>query len=707
MFRRFGSKIYFSFRAAVILLFISLVLQHAHAADALPSLKELLDLPLQDLLDVRVSVASRFSESLLETGSTTSLIDRAQWQSLGARRFKDALDMQPGIIVLPNAFASEPVYIRGFAERYNTNGVATLLDGVSLNLLEGSAQFTRQNVNLGTLDRIEVIRGPGSSLYGDGAFHGVLDLHSFESKNNVALFDIDYAGNGFSDSAINYSHGFGHNRVNFALANSGQTAQHLRYEYIDSSNNIANSERNFIFNTTTLIFKWNFQQSQHIHWYANLYWDDNRYDSFYGLGTTKDVLGATVAADDTGGVDSKFAMLQLGSNVQLSGKRIVELRLYTNKSTREFRQKVAHNNGSTFIGIGDLYGDGRNGEINTGQNITLKQERIGNFRWSMDISHKLSRMGDYYNTQIDNAGNYWTSPAGAGSITFNRARLAFSGFRRHTSGLGVDSTGYLANDKLLLKLGGRYDHYSDFGSVFSPRLGAILRHNDGQSYNLHYGRAYRAPSSGEIKGFSNSGENPNLGAETIDTFELAFNKQSTHFLQEYTLFKSFWRNAITYVFQFGSSYYDNSGLSSAYGGEASWTYQKKDWRWHANTSYVRSRNNQMLTNYVAFPKWIINASVSHLDPASKTRWKISNRIHLGAVEGQYEADAMPYPRQLKDYWRADFHVSRPWNKQASMSFDIRNLFDRKNFLPSVQDHPSSFGAPDEERSLKVGMHFVW
>jgi len=686
-----------------LILFLSSGLADTHTPS---SLQELLNLPLQDLVNIRISVASRFSESTLETGSTASVIARAQWRTLGARRFKDALDNQPGIIVLPNWFGSEPVYIRGYTDHNNTNGVATLLDGVALNLLEGSAQFTRQNVNLGVLDRIEVIRGPGSSLYGDTAFHGVLDLHTFESKNDVALFDVDYAGNGFSDSAINYSHGLGRSRFNFALANSAQTAQNQRYEYIDSSGNLASSERDLIFNTTTLVFKWNTAISQNINSFANIYVDDNRYDDFYARGTTPNANPfdpSSVGADDTGGVDAQLGIFQLGAELNLENKRQLNLKFYRSTSKRVFKMSIAHDNGhilgssAPFEGIGILRGEGA--EYSSGFNATLKQDRVSNFRWSIDASTKRFHMGEYSNMQTDANGNYWVNPAG---IAFNPRRLAFSDFKRQSSGIGIDTTTYLSDDSVLVKLGGRYDRYSDFGNVFVPRAGAIYLVNKTQSIKLNYGRAFRAPSAGELKGFANTQDNPELVAEKIDTIELSLNSQSNTLITEFTVFKSYWRDAITSVFP----KYDNSGLSSAYGVESNMTYQYADWQYMANASYVRSRNDSLLIEYVAFPRWIINAGVSHTDKLSKSHWQINNRVHIGAREGQIQA-SLPHPDLLKDYWRTDFHYSLPWHDGANMTFDIRNMFNRKNFLPSIQEEPSTFGLPDEERSVKIGMHLLW
>jgi len=352
-----------------------------------------------------------------------------------------------------------------------------------------------------------------------------------------------------------------------------------------------------------------------------------------------------------------------------------------------------------FVGIGHLKGDS-SGEYSSGIKITLKQHRINNFRWSMDISSKRTHMGEYTNTQSDENGDIWVSPS---AIVFDQRRLAFSDFVRSSSGIGLDSTSYMFGDTLLLKLGGRFDHYNDFGTVFSPRAGTIYRLDNNRSYKINFGRAFRAPSAGELKGYSNSAENPNLGAEIIDTVEVSFNSQRKTLVQEYTLFRNYWRDAITY----SNGMYDNSGLSSAYGAEGSVTYQVNHWQLLTTLSYIRSHNDQTHTEYVAFPKWIINTAWSYMDQSDKTHWQISNRIHLGAREGQINSVSLPNPEPLKDYWRIDCHVSRPWNPQASISLDIRNIFNRKNFLPSVQDAPSSGGLPDEERSIKIGMQFVW
>jgi iron complex outermembrane receptor protein len=73
-------------------------------------------------------------------------------------------------------------------------------------------------------------------------------------------------------------------------------------------------------------------------------------------------------------------------------------------------------------------------------------------------------------------------------------------------------------DELRLTLGGRYDHYSDFGGHFSPRIGLTWEYMKGYDIKLLYGHAFRAPNFNEII-FSTPGSE--LDPETVDTYEVS------------------------------------------------------------------------------------------------------------------------------------------------------------------------------------------
>jgi outer membrane receptor protein involved in Fe transport len=183
--------------------------------------------------------------------------------------------------------------------------------------------------------------------------------------------------------------------------------------------------------------------------------------------------------------------------------------------------------------------------------------------------------------------------------------------------------------------------------------------------------------------------------------------QTQRSLSEFVLFKSHWKDSIsttaTATPGFNSRYI-NAGDSKAHGAEASFTLQGDPWTVETNGSYVRSENTTFDQDYVAFPIWILNAGVGYQLAKYDTDFFVNMRAHLDAAEGQI-TDGYLDPADLKDYWRTDVHVAKRFSKQAKLTLDIRNLFDRKNFLPSIQINPSPGGIPDEERSFKVGISY--
>ncbi len=131
------------------------------------------------LPDVRVSVTSR--EQSLErvpwaVGVAGERVLRRAQPTVG---FEEGLTTIPGVYVAAryNYAVDSRVSIRGFGNRANfgLRGVRVLLDGIPQTLPDGQSQIT--NIELGTLDRVEVLRGSASALYGNGT-GGVLSFQS-------------------------------------------------------------------------------------------------------------------------------------------------------------------------------------------------------------------------------------------------------------------------------------------------------------------------------------------------------------------------------------------------------------------------------------------------------------------------------------------------------------------------------------------------
>ena len=137
---------------------------------------EVLDLPMTPLR--QVTAVSRLAENIEDAPSSVSIIDGAEIRAFGYPHIAEALRGTRGVY-LNNDRSYYSAGFRGLGEPNDYgNRVLILSDGQSLNdnLLNSSYIGPDGRQDLGDVDRIEVVRGPGSLLYGTGAFSGVVNL---------------------------------------------------------------------------------------------------------------------------------------------------------------------------------------------------------------------------------------------------------------------------------------------------------------------------------------------------------------------------------------------------------------------------------------------------------------------------------------------------------------------------------------------------
>ncbi|WP_240486659.1 TonB-dependent receptor domain-containing protein [Hyalangium minutum] len=166
----------------------------AASGSSKPSRSELEeDLALYSAEDT-LALATRHTESVTRVPAIAASFGREQIRALGARTVADVLDVVPGLTVSRDVQGNHRVAIRGLR---NDAEVLFLLNGHRLNnFFDGRALM---NLPVENLDRIEVIRGPGSSLYGAGAFLGVVNIVTDRSEGVRA----SASGGGFTERGQN------------------------------------------------------------------------------------------------------------------------------------------------------------------------------------------------------------------------------------------------------------------------------------------------------------------------------------------------------------------------------------------------------------------------------------------------------------------------------------------------------------------------
>lgn len=136
-------------------------------------------------LDKIVVTSSRFERQDYKVGSNVTVISQEQIQASNASSIPDLLKSAQGVNIYDNSTSKTAVIdIRGFGDTASRN-ILVLVNGRKVNAIDISGPDLEQ-IPLGAVERIEIIRGSGSVLYGDNAVGGVVNIITKEGKGKFS-----------------------------------------------------------------------------------------------------------------------------------------------------------------------------------------------------------------------------------------------------------------------------------------------------------------------------------------------------------------------------------------------------------------------------------------------------------------------------------------------------------------------------------------
>lgn len=163
------------------------------------SLEELYEL----LLNKDVTSASKSAESIFDSPLSTTVLSYDEINASGATSIEEALRLVPGVIVREKTNGNYDIHIRGgqnmpmnnmFIYAENTTTLVMIDGRPVFNYGMGGTLWEALPISLGKLDRIEVVRGPASALYGPNAVNGVINLITKEITDDTPLISANFQG---------------------------------------------------------------------------------------------------------------------------------------------------------------------------------------------------------------------------------------------------------------------------------------------------------------------------------------------------------------------------------------------------------------------------------------------------------------------------------------------------------------------------------
>jgi iron complex outermembrane recepter protein len=210
--------------ALIILLVLPGLVNHSFAApqEYQANGEALKQLSLAELGSVEVTTASKEPEKIWKTSAAIFVLTQDDIRRSGAAGIPEVLRLVPGVEVAQINSSQWSVGIRGFGSGFSKS-VLVLIDGRSVYTpFFAGVEWDVQNVLLDDIERIEVIRGPGGTIWGSNAVNGVINIITKDVKDTQGTYasasggNIDqsrdavrYGGHGKSLDYRAYAMGFG------------------------------------------------------------------------------------------------------------------------------------------------------------------------------------------------------------------------------------------------------------------------------------------------------------------------------------------------------------------------------------------------------------------------------------------------------------------------------------------------------------------
>lgn len=188
-----------------------------------------LDMELEDLMQMKVTTASKSSQRAFDVPSAITVITSEDIRRSGQTSVMEILRQVPGLQVSRINSSGWAISSRGFADEY-ANKMLVMMDGRTIYSPTFSGTFwDAVNLPLEEIDRIEVIRGPGAAIWGANAVNGVINIVTKHAQNTQGAYAM--AGFGTEDRL------FAETRAGGKINDSGHYRVYAKYMDRDALEN--------------------------------------------------------------------------------------------------------------------------------------------------------------------------------------------------------------------------------------------------------------------------------------------------------------------------------------------------------------------------------------------------------------------------------------------------------------------------------------
>lgn len=652
--------------------------------------EELFDLGLRQLMNITVEGATLTPETVSSAPAALTVFDASYIQSLPVDYLYELLNFVPGV---QSQRGADSGFSFGYSFRGRRNGnqskeILLLIDGHVLNdPRTGAANGSARMMNVAQIERVEVIRGPSSALYGSGAYSGVVNIITRQNSNSIQL----QAGS-FNHQAINLFNHYGKRKLQLDSFLYASNDDGDEYNLDDSFSDDV-SDR---INTTDprKIIEWH-GSIKYKRTHVSLIHNELEGNDYYSLENVSDAVNynrfihSGIQVEQSfkwnSTLDSRVEFQYAKTNQDLHSQVTAEGALndpaLSNPASSDPVIILAeveaegyrfnwHNNWRSNDRLSTQFG------LNWIKNITLKSQAANNFD-VLQLSANQFPI-DYYG----DFSNVTKAASQDPQIFFGAYGQAL----------------YQVNDAQQLNIGLRYDYTESDSGHWSPRLGWVSSIDDNNTFKMLFGQAFRAASLSEMSSPDSpilKGD-PNLRHEVIETLDLIYMYQDSTLNLQTGVYYNHYDDPIIIILNPQSiRQYVNGSESESYGIELEMNYELVDDTW------LRVALSEQLGRPDSFFRESKRTgSLVLTGLAGNIRWNITT-LYSGSRKTEYSVGEFS---DISSHWLWSSKIQFSHNEYMKSVLQLKNVNDQQ-FADSPQGEGLIEGVPNRGRALTYSFKY--
>ncbi len=593
-----------------------------------------------------VIAVTKFPQKQNETGKVITVITKEQLQKSAGKTLSEVLNQQVGITINGannNLGTNQTLYMRG-AHAANT---LILVDGVPVYDASGETnQFDISNFSLYNIERIEILKGAQSTLYGSDAVAGVINLITKKGGDKPINLNVILSAGSYNTYKGSFAFSGTKNDQTYFLSYSDINSKGFSSAYDSTGKNNFDKDG----------FKQNVLQGSY-----GCKFSKKLETGIYGkYSTNKADIDAGAFADDKD-YTYKYKNLQTGVFINYNyEKGSIKFNYNYNQYQRNYLDDSLSVGGFSKYQRGNYLGKSHFAEVYANFKPSTNIELLAgiDYRRNATTQNYLS---------ISSFGPFQSLPLSEDSIKTNQVSTYASMNLKFKNGFNTE-------------LGGRWNYHNIFGNNFTYSFNPSYFIKNKFKIFANISSAYRVPSLYQL--YSEFG-NKKLHPETTTGIEGGMQLLSKNFTARVVLFYrnskdvfAFYTDPVTYV-----SYYINEDKQKDNGAEADVSWHSDKISASANYTYVHGKiytkdfsKDTAYNNLYRRPAHTFNITVSYQTSENlfiSTHFKTVNKFY----EGQYAAA----PYQINGYYTLDIYGEYKLDKKCKLFIDFQNITNQKYF----------------------------